>query len=121
MPVLSWPVHEAWPKGKGIVWPSMTHLLCTEASGQVPVLQEQYKMRAVSQGRNSRVKTSLKSCLATIIKAGKMFGVVKDYLRWRDSSRLTCYKCLGIDKASDRRAMDGEGKEAFVLKWMMEA
>lgn len=44
------------------------------------------------------MKTSLKSCLATMIKAGKMFGVVKDYLRWRDSSRLTCYKCLGIDK-----------------------
>lgn len=40
-------------------------------------------MRAVSQGRNSRVKTSLKSCLATIIKAGEMFGVVKDYLWYR--------------------------------------
>lgn len=66
-------------------------------------------MRAVSQGRNSRVKTSLRSCLATIKKAGKMFGVVKDYLRWRDSSRLTCYKCLGIDRASVWRAMDIEG------------
>lgn len=41
MPVRSWPVHEARLKGKRAVWPSKAHLLCAEASGQVPLLQIQ--------------------------------------------------------------------------------